>query len=272
MTGTKLIMTFPVTATSHLLADYRARGGYATLERVLREALRVLAPKGHIVVMDTPIYRRERDGAAMIAERHDDFEQRFGTRSDSIPSIGFVTMAQMRAVGGALDDRIADMRPIGNPLPVGEQAAGGLAAALDDVAAQGAGSKTVEVYRCPGEGMDERAQRHRRIDAAAGDHHVGALGERAGEIGRLVEVTTGVAGRVRIGDILGDDALTLVQPGQAALDLAEQRQVGEAHGSLPVLASERGSPALRWAETAACMVNGGLSQCGVNHDHRRLGA
>ena len=36
MTGTKLIMTFPVTATSHLLSEYRARGGYATLERVLR--------------------------------------------------------------------------------------------------------------------------------------------------------------------------------------------------------------------------------------------
>jgi NADH-quinone oxidoreductase subunit F len=35
MTGTKLIMTFPVTATSHLLADYRARGGYQTLEKVL---------------------------------------------------------------------------------------------------------------------------------------------------------------------------------------------------------------------------------------------
>ncbi len=37
MTGRKLIMTFPVTATSHLLADYRARGGYATLDKVLRE-------------------------------------------------------------------------------------------------------------------------------------------------------------------------------------------------------------------------------------------
>ena len=37
MTGRKLIMTFPVTATSHLLADYRARGGYATLAKVLRE-------------------------------------------------------------------------------------------------------------------------------------------------------------------------------------------------------------------------------------------
>jgi NADH-quinone oxidoreductase subunit F len=37
MTGRKLIMTFPVTATSHTLADYRARGGYETLARVLRE-------------------------------------------------------------------------------------------------------------------------------------------------------------------------------------------------------------------------------------------
>jgi NADH-quinone oxidoreductase subunit F len=37
MPGRQLLMTFPVTATSHSLADYRARGGYATLERVLRE-------------------------------------------------------------------------------------------------------------------------------------------------------------------------------------------------------------------------------------------
>ena len=36
MPGSKLLMTFPVTATSHTLADYRARGGYATLEKVLR--------------------------------------------------------------------------------------------------------------------------------------------------------------------------------------------------------------------------------------------
>jgi NADH-quinone oxidoreductase subunit F len=36
MPGTQLLMTFPVTATSHTLADYRARGGYATLEKTLR--------------------------------------------------------------------------------------------------------------------------------------------------------------------------------------------------------------------------------------------
>ena len=33
MTGTKLLMTFPVTPISHTLEAYRARGGYATLEK-----------------------------------------------------------------------------------------------------------------------------------------------------------------------------------------------------------------------------------------------
>jgi NADH-quinone oxidoreductase subunit F len=35
MTGRKLIMDFPVTATSHLLPDYQGRGGYQALRRVL---------------------------------------------------------------------------------------------------------------------------------------------------------------------------------------------------------------------------------------------
>jgi len=37
MTGTQLLMTFPVTADSHTLESYCARGGYATLEKVVRE-------------------------------------------------------------------------------------------------------------------------------------------------------------------------------------------------------------------------------------------
>jgi len=36
MTGRKLLMTFPVTETSHLLSEFRARGGYQTLDKVLR--------------------------------------------------------------------------------------------------------------------------------------------------------------------------------------------------------------------------------------------
>ena len=35
--NTRLLMTFPVTATSHTLADYRARGGYSALAKALRE-------------------------------------------------------------------------------------------------------------------------------------------------------------------------------------------------------------------------------------------
>ncbi len=37
MADTKLLMTFPVTASSHTLADYRARGGYSALEKALRQ-------------------------------------------------------------------------------------------------------------------------------------------------------------------------------------------------------------------------------------------
>ena len=37
LSGTKFFMNFPVTETSHTLADYRARGGYQALEKALRE-------------------------------------------------------------------------------------------------------------------------------------------------------------------------------------------------------------------------------------------
>src|SRR5450631_2291616 len=37
MANTKLLMTFPISATSHTLAEYRARGGYGSLEKALRQ-------------------------------------------------------------------------------------------------------------------------------------------------------------------------------------------------------------------------------------------
>jgi NADH-quinone oxidoreductase subunit F len=36
MTGTRVLMSFPVTATSHSIGDYRTRGGYGSLEKALR--------------------------------------------------------------------------------------------------------------------------------------------------------------------------------------------------------------------------------------------
>ena len=36
MPGRQLIMSFPVTATSHSLDEYRARGGYQALDKALK--------------------------------------------------------------------------------------------------------------------------------------------------------------------------------------------------------------------------------------------
>lgn len=71
-------------------------------ETTLREALRVTRPGGALVVMDTPIYRSDAAGRAMVAERAADFERRFGTRSDDVPSIGYLTDAGIEELGRRL--------------------------------------------------------------------------------------------------------------------------------------------------------------------------
>ena len=82
------------------------------------------------------------------------------------------------AVGAALDDRVADVRPVGHRGPVGVQAAGGLAAAFDDVAGEAARGEPVEVVGRPAELVHQHAERHRAVDAAAGDDDVGARVQR----------------------------------------------------------------------------------------------
>ncbi|MEN9645831.1 MAG: hypothetical protein RL238_2500 [Actinomycetota bacterium] len=93
----------PAADGSFDLVVFNASIHYADdLERTLREAVRVLAPRGRIVVMDSPIYDREADGEAMVRERADDFAERFGTRSDSVASIGFLTPERLRVAGAAV--------------------------------------------------------------------------------------------------------------------------------------------------------------------------
>ena len=81
-------------ASLHYSVDYSV---------TVAEALRVLRPHGHIVVLDSPVYRREESGARMVAERHADFARRFGTRSDSVPSIEYLTHARLDAIAEELD-------------------------------------------------------------------------------------------------------------------------------------------------------------------------
>ncbi len=71
-------------ASFHYSVDYSV---------TVAEALRVLAPGGRLVVLDSPIYRHDHSGHQMVLERHADFERRFGRRSDSMPSKQYLTVA-----------------------------------------------------------------------------------------------------------------------------------------------------------------------------------
>ncbi|MNN01812.1 hypothetical protein D3C81_1144400 [compost metagenome] len=82
------------------------------------------------------------------------------------------------AVGTARHHGIADVGPVRHALPVGMQPAGGLAAALDDMARQAALRQPVIVVRLPAELVHQHAQRDRAVDAAAGNHDLRALVER----------------------------------------------------------------------------------------------
>ena len=73
-------------ASLHYSTDYRA---------TLAEALRVLRPGGALLVLESPIYRREESGRRMVEERHADFARRFGTRSESLPSREFLTWTML---------------------------------------------------------------------------------------------------------------------------------------------------------------------------------
>lgn len=93
----------PVADAEADVVVFNASFHYSVDARVtLAEALRVLRPSGAVVVLDTPVYRHERSGRQMAAERHADFERRFGTRSDSMPSIEYLTDDGIAELGTAL--------------------------------------------------------------------------------------------------------------------------------------------------------------------------
>jgi SAM-dependent methyltransferase len=88
------------------LAVFNASLHYALdLATCLREAMRVVRPGGQIVILDTPFYRHERDGAAMVAEKKAQAAERFGDRADillGLPFIEFLTRQRLVAASAGL--------------------------------------------------------------------------------------------------------------------------------------------------------------------------
>ncbi|MGA2250795.1 class I SAM-dependent methyltransferase [Terracidiphilus sp.] len=72
----------------------------------LRETMRCLKPGGLIVIADSPWYSQASSGERMLAERREAFLKRFGTLSNSIPSLEFLTDARLNDLEQALNLRL----------------------------------------------------------------------------------------------------------------------------------------------------------------------
>jgi SAM-dependent methyltransferase len=73
------------------IAVFNASLHYATdLAAVLTEAARVVRPGGRLAILDSPFYRREADGLAMVAEKAADAPRRFGARAETLMALPFI--------------------------------------------------------------------------------------------------------------------------------------------------------------------------------------
>jgi SAM-dependent methyltransferase len=89
-------------ASFHYAEDYVA---------TLREALRCVRSDGLVIISDTPWYSRGESGWKMVAERSAAFLERYGTASDSIKSLEYLTDERLRRLEECLGIRWTIYRP-----------------------------------------------------------------------------------------------------------------------------------------------------------------
>ena len=63
--------------------------------QTLGEALRVLSPKGSLVILDSPVYRRDTSGGKMVEEREAQFKTKYGFASDNLKSENYLTYERL---------------------------------------------------------------------------------------------------------------------------------------------------------------------------------
>jgi SAM-dependent methyltransferase len=104
----------PARDASFDIAVFNASLHYALdLDAVLADATRVVRPGGRLAILDSPVYRREADGLAMMAEKAAEAPQRFGPRAGtltSLPFIEFLTRERLAASSAALGLRWRRLR------------------------------------------------------------------------------------------------------------------------------------------------------------------
>jgi SAM-dependent methyltransferase len=81
----------PLPSASFDAAIFNASLHYAfDLTDALEEAGRVVRPGGRLVIMDSPVYRREADGLAMVSEKQSGADEQFGARASNLMSLPFI--------------------------------------------------------------------------------------------------------------------------------------------------------------------------------------
>jgi SAM-dependent methyltransferase len=99
------------------IALFNASLHYAqNLTRVLQEAVRVTRPGGTIVILDSPFYIRDEDGAAMVAEKHAQGQARFGARADVLLAQNFIEYLTHERLAAAAPDLVWSRRRVRYPL------------------------------------------------------------------------------------------------------------------------------------------------------------
>jgi SAM-dependent methyltransferase len=81
-------------------ASFHYSGNY---EATLREALRCVRMQGMVIISDSPWYSNHASGVRMVAERQAAFLQNYGTPSNAIDSLEFLTDERLRL----LEDKFA---------------------------------------------------------------------------------------------------------------------------------------------------------------------
>ncbi len=89
-------------ASFHYSEDYN---------RTLAEALRCLRRPGKIIIADTPWYRRQQSGEAMLRERHTFFQAKYGFASNALPSLEFLTDERLEGLQESLGLRWYSLDP-----------------------------------------------------------------------------------------------------------------------------------------------------------------
>jgi len=80
-------------------------------QATLTEALRVVKPRGKIIVIDTPVYYSPLSGQKMVEEREELFFQDYGLRSNTLPSENFLTHSRINELSEILGIKWTFIKP-----------------------------------------------------------------------------------------------------------------------------------------------------------------